>query len=74
MASSFVVTGGGRGVGRAIVERLLGDADTVVVLERDPGAVAWLAAHPAGRRLVRVRLAGRRQEREVRLSVCGAPE
>jgi NAD(P)-dependent dehydrogenase (short-subunit alcohol dehydrogenase family) len=51
---SFVVTGGGRGVGRAIAERLLGDADTVVVLERDSGVLAWLDVHPAGRRLVPV--------------------
>jgi NAD(P)-dependent dehydrogenase (short-subunit alcohol dehydrogenase family) len=35
---SYVVTGGGRGVGRAIVERLLGDADSVVVIELDPPA------------------------------------
>ena len=54
MGISYVVTGGGRGVGRAVVEHLLGDADTVVVLERDPDAVGWLAAHPAGRRLVPV--------------------
>lgn len=35
---SYVVTGGGRGVGRAVVERLLSDPDTaaVVVLDRDP--------------------------------------
>ncbi|MFD0968963.1 SDR family NAD(P)-dependent oxidoreductase [Plantactinospora endophytica] len=33
---SYVVTGGGRGVGRAVVHRLLGTADRVVVIERDP--------------------------------------
>src|SRR3954469_15263143 len=41
---SHVVTGGGRGIGRAIVERLLrdGDGDAVVAIERDPDALAWL--------------------------------
>ncbi|GAB3986821.1 SDR family oxidoreductase [Plantactinospora veratri] len=48
----YVVTGGGRGVGRAIVERLLGTADRVVVLERDPDTADRLAGHPAARRLV----------------------
>ena len=33
----FVVTGGGRGVGRAVVERLAGADDTVVVIEFDAG-------------------------------------
>jgi len=51
---SYVVTGGGRGIGRALVERLLGGADHVVVVERDPAALSWLADHPAGHRLVGV--------------------
>jgi NAD(P)-dependent dehydrogenase (short-subunit alcohol dehydrogenase family) len=38
MNQSYVVTGGGRGVGRAIVERLLADADRVVVIELAPSA------------------------------------
>ncbi|MFY1703841.1 SDR family NAD(P)-dependent oxidoreductase [Micromonospora sp. WMMA1923] len=42
---SYVVTGGGRGVGRAIVERLAVDG-TVVVIDSDPAALAWVAAHP----------------------------
>ena len=33
---SYVVTGGGRGVGRAVVERLLGEGHAVVVIELDP--------------------------------------
>jgi NAD(P)-dependent dehydrogenase (short-subunit alcohol dehydrogenase family) len=44
---SHVVTGGARGVGRAIVERLLARGDAVVALDRDAGALAWLDAHPA---------------------------
>jgi NAD(P)-dependent dehydrogenase (short-subunit alcohol dehydrogenase family) len=40
---SVVVTGGGRGVGRAVVERLLRDGAHVVAIELDAGT---LAAHP----------------------------
>jgi NAD(P)-dependent dehydrogenase (short-subunit alcohol dehydrogenase family) len=43
---SVVVTGGGRGVGRAIVERLLRDGAHVAVIELDSGTLDWLAAHP----------------------------
>jgi NAD(P)-dependent dehydrogenase (short-subunit alcohol dehydrogenase family) len=46
MSRSYVVTGGGRGVGRALVERLLGDEDTVVVIELDPGALGWTESYP----------------------------
>ncbi|MFI7305527.1 SDR family NAD(P)-dependent oxidoreductase [Micromonospora aurantiaca] len=48
---SYVVTGGGRGVGRAIVERLAADGGTVVVVERDTNALDWLANHPLADRL-----------------------
>ncbi|MFC4019873.1 SDR family NAD(P)-dependent oxidoreductase [Micromonospora sp. GCM10011542] len=51
---SCVVTGGGRGVGRAVVERLVATAATVVVVERDADAVDWLTGHPAADRLVAV--------------------
>ena len=49
-----VVTGGGRGIGRAITDALLGLGESVVVVERDPDAVAWADGHPAASRLVAV--------------------
>ena len=49
---SHVVTGGGRGVGRAVVERLQRDGDAVVALDVDPDALAWLGDHPAGSRAI----------------------
>jgi NAD(P)-dependent dehydrogenase (short-subunit alcohol dehydrogenase family) len=54
MSRSYVVTGGGRGVGRALVERLLGDGGTVVAIELDPAALAWTEGHPAGARVISV--------------------
>lgn len=51
---SYVVTGGGRGVGRAIAERLLHDGGRVVAIELDPAALAWIDGHPAGARAVAV--------------------
>ncbi|MEO3890087.1 hypothetical protein [Nonomuraea sp. B5E05] len=41
MGYSYVVTGGGRGIGKAVVERLLGERNTVVAVEHDPDALAW---------------------------------
>ncbi|MBM0235492.1 SDR family oxidoreductase [Micromonospora sp. STR1_7] len=54
MPTSCVVTGGGRGIGRAVVQRLVATGATVVVVERDADAVDWLAGHPAADRLVAV--------------------
>ena len=51
---SYVVTGGGRGVGRALVERLLADGGVVVAIELDPDALAWVDGHPAGGRVAGV--------------------
>jgi NAD(P)-dependent dehydrogenase (short-subunit alcohol dehydrogenase family) len=45
MSRSYVVTGGGRGVGRAIVERLLADDAAVVSVELDPEALEWTSDH-----------------------------
>jgi NAD(P)-dependent dehydrogenase (short-subunit alcohol dehydrogenase family) len=42
MTSSYVVTGGGRGVGRAIVERLARHGH-VVALDRDTDSLTWTA-------------------------------
>ncbi|WP_250035608.1 SDR family NAD(P)-dependent oxidoreductase [Paractinoplanes maris] len=55
MSSSVVVTGGGRGVGRAIVERLLAQDDgPVVVMERDRATLDWAGDQITGGRLVPV--------------------
>lgn len=51
MTSSYVVTGGGRGVGRAVVDRLLAAGAHVAVIELDPAALAWVDDHPAGGRI-----------------------
>ena len=54
MNRSYVVTGGGHGIGRAQVERLLADNGSVVAIELDPAALAWTTGHPAGRRVLGV--------------------
>jgi NAD(P)-dependent dehydrogenase (short-subunit alcohol dehydrogenase family) len=46
-----VVTGGGRGVGRAIAERLVADGGAVVIVELDETALDWVAGHAAASRL-----------------------
>ena len=47
VSRSYVVTGGGRGVGRALVERLAADGGVVVAIELDPAALDWIDGHPA---------------------------
>ena len=42
-----MVTGGARGVGRAIVERLAGAGGAVVIIEMDEAALDWVPGHPA---------------------------
>jgi NAD(P)-dependent dehydrogenase (short-subunit alcohol dehydrogenase family) len=54
MNRSYVVTGGGRGIGRAVVERLLDEGGTVVAIEVDQAAFAWVDDHPAGSRVIAV--------------------
>lgn len=51
-SDSFVVTGGGRGIGRAIVERLAAGNAVVAVLDFDPASLKWIEHHPAGERLI----------------------
>jgi NAD(P)-dependent dehydrogenase (short-subunit alcohol dehydrogenase family) len=45
MRRSYVVTGGGRGIGRAVVERLLADRGVLVAIERDADALEWFDGH-----------------------------
>lgn len=53
---SYVVTGGGGGIGRALVERLLKDADNnaVVAIDLEPSDLYWMNEHPAGSRAIAV--------------------
>jgi NAD(P)-dependent dehydrogenase (short-subunit alcohol dehydrogenase family) len=56
LSRSYVVTGAGGGIGRALVERLLNGADgnAVVAIELDPEALSWLDEHPAVPRAIPV--------------------
>jgi NAD(P)-dependent dehydrogenase (short-subunit alcohol dehydrogenase family) len=48
---AYVVTGAGRGIGRAIVERLLADGAHVVALEREAAALEWVGEHAERERI-----------------------
>jgi NAD(P)-dependent dehydrogenase (short-subunit alcohol dehydrogenase family) len=63
MSAGDVVTGGGRGVGRSIVEHLLADGHVVAVVELDATALEWTTAHPAADRLIPV--VGRAEDERV---------
>lgn len=52
LARGYVVTGGGRGVGRAIVDRLLVHDSYLAVVELDDAWLDWVADHPQGRRII----------------------
>jgi NAD(P)-dependent dehydrogenase (short-subunit alcohol dehydrogenase family) len=52
MRRSYVVTGGGSGIGRVIAERQLADGGAVVVLDHDGAALGWASAHPARPRVI----------------------
>jgi NAD(P)-dependent dehydrogenase (short-subunit alcohol dehydrogenase family) len=58
MPRSYVVTGGGSGVGRVIAERLLADGGAVAVLDHHTAALRWASAHPAGPRVIPLAMGG----------------
>lgn len=53
-APVIVVTGGGRGVGRVIVERLVDDGNAVVIVELHPESTAWTASDDVVGRVVTI--------------------
>lgn len=67
VSRSYVVTGG-RDIGRAVVERLLDEGSSVVVIALDPDALSWTHNHPAGRRVMAVAGSGVRRKERVALA------
>jgi NAD(P)-dependent dehydrogenase (short-subunit alcohol dehydrogenase family) len=50
--SAYVVTGGGRGIGRSIVDRLAGGGGVVAIVKFEESALGWTAGQPAADRLI----------------------
>lgn len=54
MSASYLVTGGGGGIGRAVVVRLARTSDFVVAMDTSAAELAWIDTHPASDRIIRV--------------------